>query len=285
MKSLRLRSPAKLNIALKVLGKRADGYHSLETIFERINLFDDIVLKVNATGTIRVFCNNPQVPTDKTNLVYKAAQILKDDLAVKKGVDIRIKKRIPVAAGLGGGSSNAATVLLGLNQLWNLKLSQRKLVAYGKKLGSDVPFFLYDTPWALGTQRGDVIKPLAIRTKLTQILITPKKKILTKNVFGRLNLKLTNENMDVSILLPYLRKNDFYALGQCLFNDLESSIVALNPGLKKLKNQLQQLDSLGVCFSGSGPSIFILVKSFSQATQLKALLKKRYDRVFVVETF
>ena len=284
MKSIRLRSPAKLNLALKVLGKRPDGFHNLETIFERINLFDDITLKINLKSDIRIFCNDPHVPLGKSNLVHKAAQLLRDDFGVKMGVDIHIKKRIPVAAGLAGGSSNAATVLLGLNQLWRLKLSRKKLVSYAKQLGSDVAFFLSECSWALGTGRGDVIKPLKIKTKLWHVLITPKRKILTKDVFGRLNLKLTNQNMNVTILLPYLRKNNVKALGQALFNDLESAIVAIDPRLSSLKNRLFRLRPSGVCFSGSGPSIFVLAPSFSCAQQLKALLRKRYDRVFVVQT-
>src|SRR3989338_5787466 len=140
MKTLLLRSPAKLNLFLKVNRKRPDGYHDLTTLFERIDLCDDIRLAVNTAGRIRIFCRQPQVPKDSRNLAYRAARLLKDEFSLKEGVDITITKRIPVAAGLGGGSSNAATVLLGLNKLWGLSLPLWKLSSYGKKIGSDVPF-------------------------------------------------------------------------------------------------------------------------------------------------
>jgi 4-diphosphocytidyl-2-C-methyl-D-erythritol kinase len=285
MKSIRLRSPAKLNLFLQVINKRPDGYHDLKTLFERIDLCDTIALRSNRSGKIRIFCNHPQVPKGPQNLVYKVAQMLQAERKVALGVDIRIIKRIPVAAGLAGGSSNAATVLAGLNKLWKLSLTQNQLVSYGKRIGSDVPFFLYNCSWAWGTSRGDVIKRAKIGTKLWHILVTPNVKMLTRKVFGGLNLKLTNKNDNVNILAHSLVKNDLNKVGQFLRNDLESSILQLRPQLLTLKKKLGSFPVAGVCFSGSGPSVFGITKSRYQAQAIRAILRRKYKQIFVVRTF
>jgi len=166
MNSLILRSPAKLNLFLKVLNKRSDGYHNIVTLFERINLCDEISIKLIKEDSINIKCNNPHVPLGKKNIVNKVEATLKEDFSIKTGVDIKISKNIPVAAGLGGGSSNAASVLLGLNKLWNLKLDQKRLMSYARSVGSDVGFFVSNSSWALGEDRGDNIKNLRLKAKL-----------------------------------------------------------------------------------------------------------------------
>ena len=285
MNQLFLKSPAKLNLFLKVVNKRADGYHNLVTLFERIDLCDDIFLKKNPQGAIRVFCNHPQVPTGPKNLVFKVARYLKDKYNISKGVDIKITKRIPVAAGLAGGSSNGATVLLGLNKFWKLNLSQKELVICAKTIGSDVPFFLYDCSWALGTRRGDKIKQVPIPFKYWHVLVVPKRKIYTKEVYGRLNLELTKFSDDVNILIQVLKKNNINRVKELLVNDLESSILKICPSLLKVKQRLQAINPWGSGFSGSGPSVFGITKSKHQAQALQRVLAKRFSQVFVVRTF
>ena len=287
MNSLTLKSPAKVNLYLKVVNKRPDGFHNLKTIFERIDLHDDIRLTRSRSGRIRVSCDHPHVPTGPRNLVYKVALLLQKDFGIRNGVHIAIRKRIPVAAGLAGGSSNAATVLLGLNKLWDLKLSRDQLVAYAGRIGSDVAFFLYDTSWALGEGRGNIITPLKIRPKLWHVLVVPRVKMLTPKVYGALNLKLTKSGDDVNILTRftrYLAKNDVRKVGSLLCNDLEQPIVHLKPNLLKIKKKLQALGAVEVAFSGSGPSLFSVVESKKQADRLYAVLKRRYSQVFVVRT-
>ena len=284
MKSIRLQSPAKLNLILKVINKRSDGYHNLKTLFERIDLCDTIDLKINQSGAIRIACRHPQVPKGPKNLVYQVAALLKKDFPVPYGVDITIIKRIPVAAGLAGGSSNAATVLMGLNKLWNLALSPKTLAIYAGRIGSDVPFFLHDCSWAVGTGRGEQIKKLNITSKLWHILVVPYVKMYTKEVFGRLNLKLTKEIDNVNILTRSLKKSDFNKVGSLLFNDLESSILQIRPQLHVLKEKLASFPVAGVSFSGSGPSVFGITKSQQQAQQIHAILRHRYKQIFVVHT-
>ncbi len=291
MPSVRLKSYAKLNLSLDVVGKRPDGFHELRTIFERISLADDITLSLNKSGRISVKCNHPHVPTDQRNLVIRIAQQLQVDCSVPLGVDIHIEKNIPVAAGLAGGSSNGATVLMGLNQLWQLKLSTQQLQDYAAWLGSDVAFFLYNTPFALGEGRGERITPIKTSTKLWHVLVTPKVKMLTKNVFGYLSasqaafkLKLTNKKAGVNILLPFLYQGDTQGIASHLSNDLEPAILSLRPDFIDLKMKLQRLGSLGVCFSGSGPSVYALASNQAHANALRLAFDQRYSQVFVVST-
>ncbi len=284
MNSLTLLSPAKLNLVLDVLGKRTDGFHELKTVFERIDLCDRITLKKNASGKIRVFCDHPHVPKGPKNLVVKVAQQIQQAHHIKAGVDIYIEKKIPVATGLAGGSSNGATVLMGLNRLWHLGLSQSQMQGYAARLGSDVAFFLYDVSYAVGSGRGEKIRPLPYRPKLWHVLVTPKVKMYTKAVFGRLKLKLTNKKDNVNILLPFLRENCLGQITGALSNDLQPAILSLRPDFARLKEKLSDAGALGVCFSGSGPSVFALAESQKHAHAIRAKFDRRYAQVFVVST-
>jgi 4-diphosphocytidyl-2-C-methyl-D-erythritol kinase len=284
MNSLTVLSPAKLNLVLDVLRKRPDGFHELRTIFERISLTDRITLSRNKTKKITIICRHPDVPLSSGNLAYKAAAMLAQDFSISEGININIIKNIPVAAGLAGGSSNAAAVLSGLNRLWQLGLNTRELVNYASRLGSDVAFFLYDTSYALGEGRGEIIKPLGVRTKLWHLLVTPRVKMLTKDVFARLKLNLTNKKDNVNILLPFLRKGDLGRLAGALSNDLEPAILSLRPDFIYLKKKLLDAGAIGVCFSGSGPSVFALAESQRHALSLRAKFDRRYTQAFVVST-
>ncbi len=285
MNRIVLRSPAKVNLFLKVLNKRKDGYHNLVTVFERINLSDKISLELNRDGKIRIFCSNPDVPKGPKNLVYKVARLLRQEYGVKLGVDIGINKNIPVAAGLGGGSSNAASALLGLNKLWGLKLNRFQLLSIAERIGSDVSFFIYDTPWALGKERGNHIQKLNIRTKLWHVLVVPKVKIYSRDVYnGCLTNILTKRKDNVNIFIRYLKKGDLSAIGEALKNDLENSIVRLYPPLLKLKERLNLFKTKGVMISGSGPCVFGLMKNRREAKALKTILSRQFRRVFVVKT-
>jgi 4-diphosphocytidyl-2-C-methyl-D-erythritol kinase len=284
MPSLLLQSAAKLNLFLKVLRKRPDNYHDLETIFERISLHDQIRLTSNATGKIKIICAHPQVPKGPKNLVYKVARMLQEQFGITQGVTITIKKNIPVAAGLAGGSSNAATTLLGLNKIWKLGLSQNALVEFGQRMGSDVAFFLHDTSWALGEGRGERITPLKIRPKFWHVVVVPNIKMYSKDVFEALNLKLTSQKADASILTLALHKKSVFQAGELLHNDLETSILSLAPQLLRVKKRLCQYGFCGVAFSGSGPACYGLAASEKQAIAAAVDLRRFYSRVFVVCT-
>jgi 4-diphosphocytidyl-2-C-methyl-D-erythritol kinase len=284
MKTITLKSFAKLNLVLDVVGKRPDGFHELRTIFERIDLCDRITLTLRQDGQVKVVCAHPHVPKGPKNLVVKVARQLQADFGVTQGVTIAIDKNIPVAAGLAGGSSNAANVLMGLNRLWQLGLSLKQLAVYANRVGSDVSFFLHNASFALGTGRGEQIKALPLRIKMWHVLVTPKVKMYTKEVFGRVNLKLTKKRDNVNILLPYLRKSVPSDIGPHLTNDLEPAILSLRPDFAGLKTKLSDAGALSVCFSGSGPSIFALARSKEHAGQIRARFDRRYAQVFVVST-
>lgn len=285
MKKILLKSPAKVNLYLRIINRRPDGFHNLVTIFERINLFDSIELKAIKENKIRIYCSHKDVPAGPKNLVYKVAQRLKDDFGLSQGVEIKITKRIPVAAGMAGGSSNAATVISGLNRLWDLKLSQEKMVTYASQIGSDVAFFLYDASWALGTQRGEKIRPLKVNQKLWHVLVIPRIKLYAKDVYGRLKLQLTKKSDDANILLQHLKKNHLDAVSALMTNDLESTVMEICPQLKLLKMRMEQLKCLKVLVSGSGPCVYGLVSSRKESLRIKKILNQKYSRVFVAQTF
>ena len=286
MPPVTLPAHAKLNLSLSILGRRPDGFHELETLFERIDLHDDLTFTVKPSGVIKISCDDKRVPCDERNLVHKAARLLMRGETVSQGVAITIKKRIPVAAGLAGGSSNAATTLLGLNKVWNLGLSRARLVSYAAQVGSDVAFFLYDTPFALGTGRGEVIKPLKVKARLWHFLVVPKAPVLTKDVYGcyaSWTGRLTKRKADDTIYRS-LKKNDPVGVAQALSNDLERPILKLKPHLGKLKDRVARQDVLGVSFSGSGPSVYAVVASEKEALKIKAVFARTYSQVFAVRT-
>ncbi|MCM8780781.1 MAG: 4-(cytidine 5'-diphospho)-2-C-methyl-D-erythritol kinase [Candidatus Omnitrophica bacterium] len=285
-------SYAKLNLYLDILDKRDDGYHNILTLFERIDLYDTISLKPRSDKKIKIFCNCPLISKDSTNLAYKSAQILQDRFGVKRGIDIKITKRIPVGSGLGGGSSNAAAVLLGLNQLWRLGLEKEKLVDLARSIGSDVPFFIYNTPFALGTQRGDRLKALRRldRIRLWHILIVPNRVIPTEMVYRRWDSKrfkrLTKIKYDVKLLYLALQQKNLDLIARYLFNCLEEITSSFYPILNYIKHRLTDLGLKSVLMSGSGPAMFGIVSSRKEGEFLSRQLKQEFkdSRIFLVRT-
>jgi 4-diphosphocytidyl-2C-methyl-D-erythritol kinase len=189
--ALELLSPAKVNLFLDVISKRPDGFHNIFTVFERIDLFDRIVMDV-IKDEIIIETDNKDIPRGKDNLAFKAAELFLKKFRVKKGLHIRINKNIPVAAGLGGGSSDAATVLLGANRLFGLRLKKSELIPLAKKIGSDVAFFLEETSFAIGEGRGDIITPLKINKRFWHILIYPNIKVYTKDIYEKVKIDKNN---------------------------------------------------------------------------------------------
>ena len=285
MPPLRLFSPAKINLYLRVLRQRPDGFHDIETLFQRISLKDEIILTPRSDGKIEIVCDCPEVPTDERNIAHKAARILQREFAPQdRGVRIEIRKRIPVAAGLAGGSTNAATALMGLNRLWRLKLTVKQLAEVARRIGSDVPYFLYDAGLAVGTGRGDRIRPLKTGPECHYVLVVPRVKLLAGRVYGGLKTKLTKKMGNVNILTYHLRKKDLESVGSLILNDLEPVVLRLCPRIARLKERLKALKAKGVMVSGSGPSVFGLMASEQDARIAAEALSKRYRRVFVVKS-
>jgi 4-diphosphocytidyl-2-C-methyl-D-erythritol kinase len=291
--TLTLNSYAKVNLYLGVLNKRKDNYHNIITIFERIDLADKIILKSRRDRKISVICDHPSVPQDSSNLACRSARLLQDKFNINKGVDIKIIKRIPVGSGMGGGSSNAAYVLMGLNKLWKIGLSQDKLAWLGGKIGSDVPFFIYNTPFAKGASRGDKIEPLKTiaGVKLWHILVVPKIHVSTPLIYKKWDkfvktFELTTPRHNVKILTLALKNNDLTLIGDSLFNSLEQVTIKLYPQIGRIKEKLIRLGAKSILMSGSGPALFGIVSSGKEALSLCNQLKTNnsFCQVFVTRT-
>lgn len=267
-------APSKINLFLNVVGKRNDGYHEVETILQRVNLADSIILKRMPHG-IKIHCDNKDIPADERNLAYQAANILLDYSKTRRnntsdrGVEIEIIKKIPVAAGLGGGSSDAAATLLGLNELWELELNQEVLIQLACKLGADVPFFLEEgsisgSGIALGKGRGDELTKLNPLPKIWLILVIPHIKVSTAWVYKNLkNLELIKEVLPDTpssdrgkMILFAVQKGDIKKISQLLYNTLEDVTITYYPIIAQIKNDLLDVGAKGVLMSGSGPSVF-----------------------------
>ncbi len=285
-----IKSFAKLNLYLRILNKRKDNFHNLNTLFCRIDLADTLIFKKRQDGLIKISCKHPDVPDDKTNLCWRAAELLKREHKLDFGIDIEIKKRIPVGAGLGGGSSNAAVVLLGLNRYWNLNLSKTRLAKIGAKIGSDVPFFIYDTKFALGSRRGDKIKPVASlgKLKLWFILIYPNLKVSTPRIYQKFDAfsGLTRTRCNVKMLTSELLKKGKALNAQCLINDLEIVTTSLYPVVNQVKKALSSMGLEKIMMSGSGPAVFALCNGRKQAQDLSRELAKAHKswQVFTSST-
>lgn len=285
-----LKSFAKLNLFLEVLKKRPDSYHNILTVFERIDLSDKIIITRRPDKKIKVSCNLSGVPKDKTNLCFRSAKLLQDKFKVNQGLNISIIKRIPVGAGLGGGSSNAAAVLLGLNKFWRLNLKQNKLVELAKTIGSDCAFFIYNVSFARGSGRGEKIRPLRSlkQVKLWHLLVVPKIKVPTPFIYRKWDefSALTRAKYTAKILTLALRQDTLALSGKGLFNSLEAVTSRLYPQINRIKERMKEKGAQAILMSGSGPAVFAILSSRKEALALSRQLKRGGDswQVFVART-
>lgn len=274
-KTLRIRAHAKINLYLDVVGKRNDGYHNLETVFHSIALHDEIILRERSDTGIKVLCNHPNVPLNTHNLAYRAADALSNFVEGFDGLEIQINKRIPVAAGLAGGSANAAAVLVGVNTLFSLGLSNKALMTIGTKLGADVPFCIQGGA-AFGTGIGDILTPLPPLTDIPIVIINPGIAISTKDIFQNLNITLTKPTNESIIICTCVEKSDVVGVGRNLYNLLETSVFSKYAILAALKTQLSiQTGCYGALMSGSGASIFSLMENSVTAKQCESRFKTK----------
>lgn len=259
---MKILSPAKINLFLQILGKRPDGYHDLITLMCCIGLYDTVSLTCGVKD-ITVSCDHPDVPEDETNLAYGAAQLFFKKIKKNEGVTISIKKKIPVAAGLGGGSSNAAAVFLGLNRYYGYPFSTDELMSMGLSLGADVPFFIFQKP-AIATGIGEKLEAYQNLKNLKILLVFPGFSISTADVYKKLNLGLTKcEKKLKSFLLNKQRFDPRYHL--C--NDLEAVTASEYPVIKTVKEALLNQGALGALMTGSGSTIFGLFSDTNAASK------------------
>ena len=293
---LTVRAPAKVNLFLEVLGKRPDGYHELATLMVAVGLFDTLEFKEDAARTITLDLvptadepaeeKSPSLSTGPDNLVWKAADLIQRRSGHPGGVHIRLLKRIPLEAGLAGGSSDAAATLVGLNRLWRLGLSSDELAALGAELGSDVAFFLKGpTAWCTG--RGEIVTPLDARGPLWLVLVCPPVGMSTAAVFRA--LQVSDRPHDGSPLVQALERGDVEEVGRRLFNRLQPTAEQLCPPIAELSARLGRLDAAGHLMSGSGSALFVLCRSHDEAqrvaTEVIPLMREKLvSRVHVLRS-
>jgi 4-diphosphocytidyl-2-C-methyl-D-erythritol kinase len=284
LKGLKILAPAKINLFLEVIGKRQDGYHEIESVMQTVNLFDTLHLQ-RSKGGVSLITNCPELPSDNGNLVYRAAILMQKEYGVKRGVRINLYKKIPIGGGLGGGSSNAAATLIGLNHLWQLGLSKSELISLALQLGSDVPFFIYGKT-ALVKGRGEIVFPLPINKNFCYLLIAPHLVIPTKNIYKNLKISLTKPLFNANIIVGNLLKQQvkYEEIKRLLYNRLESVALKLYPVLRNTYYELQKIITDRILISGSGSTIFKLCSCKKEANYLSASLSyKKLGKIFVVK--
>jgi|SRR5690606_29475686 len=275
-----IKAPAKINLSLDVLYKRDDGFHELEMIMTTIDLADRIELELLDENRIVVQSQTRFVPDDERNLAYKAASLVKDRFSINKGVAIKIDKNIPVAAGLGGGSSDAAAVLRGLNTLWNLQLSIDELAQLGAEIGSDVSFCVYGGT-ALAKGKGEVITPLPAPPKCWVVLAKPSIGVSTGEIYKKLELE-NLEHPDTQAMLEAINTSNYEKMCRNLSNVLESVTLNLHPEVKQIKRDMKRFGADAVLMSGSGPTVFALVQHDSRMQRIYNGLRGYCNQVFAV---
>jgi len=260
--SFTLPSFAKINLLLRVFGKRTDGFHEICTIFQTVSLCD--YLTFSAGNKIILTCDDVKIPTDEKNLIVKAAKILREKFNINKGVKMHLEKRIPAPGGLGGGSSNAATALLGLTKLWNVEINRKDLCEIGADLGADVPFFFFGGT-ALGNGRGTEIFPLSDFSAEYLLIVTPNVAVSTKDAFARLNAPdLTNKSSKSILKICRDEANSLLSKQSKLKNDFEKMIFELEPEIGRVKKNLLDYGATCALMSGSGASVFGIFDSYVQ---------------------
>ena len=263
-----LKAHAKVNLFLEILGKRDDGYHEIETIMQEIDLADNLQFEEIQEG-IKLECNNKNIPINQDNLVCKAANLILKECGIKKGVLISLEKNIPVGAGLGGGSSDAAATLKALNSLWGVGLNDGELMEFAAKLGSDIPFFI-NGKTSLCSGRGEMISPVKVRDRMDYLILFPRVHISTETIYKNLKIDLTKKRKDVSFFLDALKYSEVVGISKLLFNRLEEVIFATYPDLLQVKSALESFDFCGLSISGSGSAFFGLCNDRHQAEVIKS---------------
>ena len=278
-----LPSYAKINWTLRILGKREDGFHSVCTVFQTVSLCDSISF---AEGReIRLTCDSRYIPTDNRNLCVKAATALRSRFGVKRGAAIHLEKRIPSPGGLGGGSSNAAVTLIGLNRLWELNATHEDLAAIAEGLGSDVPFFLTGGT-AVGTGRGEAVESIPDVNDPYMLIVTPGVRVSTANAYAGLAAPtLTSEDSNRILRVCRLQADSLDPHHSVLINDFEASVFSAHPEIGRVKQSLLDLGAVNAAMSGSGASVFaVFDKQETRQAAQKALDHESSWRKFAVAT-
>lgn len=281
MDKILIKCPAKINLSLDVVGKRDDGYHLLKMLMQSVALFDEVTIEKNSTG-ITIHCDNNEIPCDEKNICYKVARLMKDKYALQAGVNIFISKNIPIAAGLAGGSTDAAGVILGINELYNLNLGINEMMDIGVKVGADVPFCL-NKGTALVEGIGEVITNLKA-VNAWCVLAKPNISVSTAAVFGNFKFDEVVKHPNTEMLIEYIKNEDLENLSQNMVNVLETVTIKKYPIILEIKNIMMEFNALGSIMSGSGPTVFGLFDNKLEAERCYHRLRDYLKEVYMVQT-
>ncbi len=286
MKQINLKAMAKINLGLDVVRRREDGYHDLRMIMQTVRLFDRIRLSVTRSGGVRLKTNLGFLPTDANNHACKAAQMLIDEFGIKEGVFIDLEKHIPVAAGLAGGSSDAAAVLVGMNLLFGLGLSSEQLRLRGVKIGADVPYCIMRGT-ALAEGIGDRLTSLPGIPRCSIVVAKPDLRVSTKYVYTHLHLDESTIHPDIDAQAEAIRAGDLKGMCACCGNVLESVTETAYPKISELKKTMMDGGALVSMMSGSGPSVFGIFDEKEKAQAVYEQLRSQQDQaqVFLASPF
>ncbi len=270
---------AKINIGLRVVNRREDGFHNLESIFQEVSLADEIRIRKQNKG-VTIHCNDSTIPTNDKNLCYRAYQILLENNYLDSGVEIQINKRIPAGSGLGGGSSNAATCLKALNSLFELKLSISQLLRLSAQIGSDVPFFIVGGT-AMVKGRGEVVIPISFLTNYQILIVFPHIHISTGYIYKNFEMGLTAYQQNLKFDAVIKEVNTLADLNHLFFNDLENVVLRFFPELVEIKNKLKESGAEFISLSGSGSAVFGIFDKDINLNHVTEKFPPRYE-LFIV---
>ncbi len=275
MNQLELKALAKINLGLDVLGKRENGYHDVRMIMQSIYLYDTIrIEKTEADEGISLCSNLSYLPSDGSNIAYKAAELLKEEFGIREGVRITLDKHIPVAAGLAGGSSNAAAVLFGMNRMFRLGLSQKELMERGVKLGADVPYcIMRGTVLAEGI--GEELTRLPAMPKCTVLIAKPPVSVSTKTVYEALDAKEIPKHPDIDGIIKGLEEGDLRQIARSMGNVLEDVTIPMHPVIAQIKQEMLEAGAIGAMMSGSGPTVFGLFENRAAARTAQKNIREK----------
>ncbi|WP_146809844.1 MULTISPECIES: 4-(cytidine 5'-diphospho)-2-C-methyl-D-erythritol kinase [Aneurinibacillus] len=278
---LMVKAPAKINLTLDVLAKRPDGYHEIEMVMTTIDLADRLTIYRRSEDKITLDCTVSYLPLDQRNHVYQAARLVKERYGVTEGVHIHIDKQIPIAAGLAGGSSDAAATIKGLNRLWNLGMSVEEMAELGSQVGSDVSFCVYGGT-ALARGRGEKIERIPTPPPCWVILAKPPIGVSTSEVYGALRIDDLNEGRKSAEMVEAIRQGDFAGVCRALGNHLESVTLDMHPQVRQIKERMLRFGADGVLMSGSGPTVFALTERESRMNRIYNGLRGFCKEVYAV---
>lgn len=286
MRELQLRAYGKINLGLDVVRKREDGYHELRMIMQTVGLYDELKMKVIPEDEIRLSVNLSFLPTNENNLICKAIAMVKQEFGIQEGIEARLEKRIPVAAGMAGGSSDAAAALVGMNRLFRLGLSKKQLMEYGVRLGADVPYCVMRGT-ALSEGIGEILTPLPPMPSCYILLAKPGISVSTKYVYQNLKANELTDHPDIDGIVDSLKNGDLQGICDRLGNVLETVTIRDHPMIDEIKTFLIEQGASGALMSGSGPTIFGIFQK--KSTARKALENMRQfpfiKQAYVVEPF